>query len=270
MTDDLARAQDNLVADLRALGVRPGQDLLVHSSLRRIGPVAGGAATVLRALQTAAGPDATLVVPAQTPANSLSSRAFREKTAGRDRAALARFVAAMPGFDPQTTPSQGVGTFAEYVRTTPGAVRSAHPQSSFAALGPRAADCTAGHEMTCHLGQHSPLGWLYRADAAVILLGVGYASCTAFHLAEYLLPVQPRHRPYRCFTQADGAREEHAFYDIDLDESDFETLGTWLDREAFVRRGRVGNAVGGRLLPLRSAVDFAVAWPPFRRRRAVS
>jgi aminoglycoside N3'-acetyltransferase len=261
---------DKLVADLRNVGVRPGQDLLVHSSLRRIGPVAAGAATVLRALQTAAGPDATLVVPAQTQANSLSSRAFRAKTAGRDRAALVDFMAAMPGFDPQTTPSEGMGAFAEYLRTAPGATRSAHPQSSFAALGPRATECTAEHEMTCHLGEHSPLGWLYRADAAVILLGVGYASCTAFHLAEYLLPVRPRCRQYRCFTMADGARAEHAFCDIDLDDSDFETLGTRLDRETFVHRGRVGNAPGCRLLPLRSAVDFAVAWSPFRQRRAVS
>src|SRR6266566_5988369 len=166
MTDERARAHDDLVAGLRILGVLPGQDLLVHCSLRRIGPVAGGAATLLRALQTAAGPDATLVVPAQTPGNSLSSRFFREQTAGLNEAELENFVAAMPGFDPASTPSDGMGAFAEHVRTTPGALRSGHPQTSFAALGPGAADCTAGHQMTCHLGQQSPLGWLYRAGAA--------------------------------------------------------------------------------------------------------
>jgi aminoglycoside 3-N-acetyltransferase len=238
--------------------------------MRRIGPVDGGAATVLGALQAAAGPGATLVAPAGTSANSLSSTAFREQTAGRDGAELAKFVAAMPGFDPATTPSSGMGAFAEYLRVTPGAVRSAHPQSSFAALGPGAANCAARHKMNCHLGQDSPLGWLYRADAAVLLLGVSYASCTAFHLAEYLLPVEPRRRQYRCFTLADGSRREHAFCDIDLDDSDFEALGAQLDREAFVRRGRVGNATDCRLLAIRSAVDFAVAWPPFRQRRAIS
>ncbi len=269
MSDEQARAHDDLVAELRVLGVRPGQDLLVHSSLRCIGPVAGGAATLLRALQTAAGPDATLVVPAETPGNSLSSRFFREQTAGLSAAALEHFVAAMPGFDPASTPSDGMGAFAEYVRTTPGAIRSAHPQTSFAALGPGAADCTAGHQMTCHLGEHSPLSWLYRANAAAILLGVGYASCTALHLAEYLSPVQPRRRLYRCFTRADGARREHAFYDIDLDETDFDTIGVQLDRQAIAQRGRVANAADCRLLPIRDAVDFAAAWPPFRQRRAV-
>jgi aminoglycoside 3-N-acetyltransferase len=261
------RAARELAADLRALGVRPGQDLLVHCSMRRVGPVPGGAATLLRALRSATGPQSTLVVPAQTRMTSLSSTAFRAATGALDAEGMAWFIATMAAFDPATTPSSGMGVFAEHVRATPGSARSAHPLASFAALGPRAAECMATHDMDCHLGERSPLGWLYQADAAVLLLGVGYSACTAFHLAAYRLPRLPALREYRCLVAAEGARREFSFTDIELHADDFEKLGERVDREPFVRRGRVGSAANCRLLPIRGAVDFAAAWPPFRRRR---
>jgi aminoglycoside 3-N-acetyltransferase len=260
---------ENIVTGLRALGVRQGQDLLVHSSLRQVGPVRGGVETVLGALREAIGSDATLVVPTYTEMNSRSSRAFQKVTAGMAAAELARHVAAMPGFDPLTTPSQGMGQLAECVRTRPGAARSSHPQSSFAAIGPRAAECTEGHILVCHLGERSPLGWLYRAGASVLLLGVGYAACSIFHLAEYRLPGERPHRSYKCFVMADGIRQERTFVDVDLTDIDFEAVGAEMDNEPFVRHGLVG-AAHSRLLPVRNAVDFAVAWAPFRLRRATA
>jgi len=243
-----------LVADLRSLGVRHEQDLLVHCSMRQVGPVDGGAATLLAAIQDVAGPAATIVVPAQTTWTSPTSRAFRAATAGLDQDEYARYVATLPSFDPASTPSAGMGAFAEYVRTRPGARRSAHPQSSFAALGPGAAACTSGHDPHCNLGEQSPLRWLYDAGAAILLLGVDYAVCATFHLAEYRVP---REAPVR------GA---------DLDDSDFTQLGAaldaaWLDgvarpdadHDTAPRRGLVGMGVSRRV-PVRIAVDFAVGW----------
>ncbi len=266
MNSDSGRDWRELAGELHDLGVRPGQDLLVHCSMRRLGPIRGGAATVLTALREAAGPTATLVVPAQTAGNSLSSPAFRTATAGLDPAQRAAFIASMPGFDPLTTPSSEMGALAEYLRTRPEAVRSTHPQTSFAALGPRAAECAAGHVLTCHLGDQSPLGWLYREDAAIVLLGVGYAACTAIHLAEYRLPGRPRYRTYECFTAENGKRIYRAFRDIELIDADFTALGERIDREPFVRRGRIA-AADCRLLPMRDTVGFAVRWPPFRHYR---
>jgi len=262
--------RDELVSDLRSLGLREGQDLLIHCSLRRLGHVNGGAATLLKAIREVAGPRATLVVPTQTTQNSLTSRTFLSATAGLDPEARARFVAAMPGFDPARTPSTGMGVFAEYLRTRPAAQRSGHPQASFAAIGPRAHECVSVHDLDCHLGDRSPLRWLYDADAAILLLGVGYSACTAFHLAEYQLPgVAPR-RSYRCFTTEGGRRVEHEFTDLDLDDSDWDLLGAALESAADqdinsdLRRGKVGSAECG-LVPLRLAVDFARSWLGVRR-----
>jgi len=51
------------VEDLKRLGVREGVDLLVHSSLRRTGPVEGGADAVIDGLLEAIGPNGTLLAP---------------------------------------------------------------------------------------------------------------------------------------------------------------------------------------------------------------
>jgi len=264
--------RDQLAADLRSLGLREGQDLLAHCSLRRVGHINGGAATLLKAILDVAGPEATLVVPTQTTRNSLSSRTFLSATAGLDPEERAQFVAAMPGFDPARTPSTRMGVFAEYVRTRPSAYRSGHPQASFAATGPGARASMAVHDLDCHLGDRSPLGWLYAADAAILLLGVGYSACTAFHLAEYRLPGVPPRRSYSCFTTEGEGRVEREFTDLDLDDSDWELLGADLesaadqDTTSGLRRGKVGSAEC-RLVPLRLAVDFACSWLGARRRR---
>jgi aminoglycoside 3-N-acetyltransferase len=223
----------------------------------------------LDALLDVAGPEATLVVPAYTALNSLTSRDFYAAVAGLNEEERARFVAAMPGFDPARMPSNGMGAFAEYLRTHPSALRSDHPQASFAALGPRARACTAVHDLACHLGDRSPLGWLYTADAAVLLLGVGYSVCTAFHLAEYRLPWLPPVQEYHCFTAEQGRRVEREFTAVVLDDSDFERLGAALEgiTPAALRQGRVGSGTG-RMVPLRAAVDFGVSWLTIHRRQS--
>ena len=207
------------------------------------------------------------MVPAQTTLNSLTSRDFHAAVAGLDEDERARYVADMPGFDPARTPSHGMGAFAEYLRTRPSAVRSRHPQASFAALGPQARACTSVHDLDCHLGDRSPLGWLYAADAAVLLLGVGYTACTAFHLAEYRLPWMPPVQVYHCFTAGEGGRVKREFTAPALDDSDFARLGAALEAVSpgCLRQGRVGSGTG-RVVPLRAAVDFGVSWLTIHRR----
>ncbi|WP_233565115.1 AAC(3) family N-acetyltransferase [Micromonospora musae] len=248
-----------LVADLRALGLAAGRDVLVHSSLRQLGRPAGGPATLAAALREVLGPTGTVLVPTENAGNSTSSRTYLAATRGMDARQLAAFHTTMPGWDRAGTPSEGTGAFAEHVRLAPDAVRSDHPQTSFAALGPRAVELTDDHELDCHLGERSPLGRLYAAGGWILLLGVGYQACTALHLAEYRLPVSPPRRPYRCYRQISGQRVRLDFEALDLDDSDFPVAGQALDQEQFVRRGRVGRA-DARLLPVRDTVDFAVDW----------
>jgi aminoglycoside 3-N-acetyltransferase len=254
-----AADRGRLARELAAAGVPTGCDVLVHCSLRALGPVAGGPATLLDAVRDVIGPGGTVVVPAQTSNNSTTSAYFRAATAGLDADQVREFEASMPGFDPATTPSYGVGTFAEYVRTHPEAVRSHHPQTSFAAVGPSASALMATHRLESHLGDESPLGALYTAGAWIVLLGVGFDRCTAFHLAEYRLPSPPT-RGYRCYVQAsDGSRQLCHFIGLDLDDSDFNQLGEWIATHTWMRSGPVGRT-RATVLPLVHAVDGGVKW----------
>jgi aminoglycoside 3-N-acetyltransferase len=254
--EDVTR--ERLVADLRALGVPGGQSLLVHASLREIGRVDGGARTVVAALREVLGPTGTLVAGAGTPENSLTSRAFHAVTAGFTPQAIGQFCAGMPAYRRATTPTT-IGAIAEALRTTPGAVRSAHPQSSFAAVGRQAHALMARHPVKCHLGERSPLGKLYEQDASVLLLGVGYQSCSAFHLAEYRYCPDPPKQTYSCVVKKWGRRRWFEYKDVVLDDGDFEIIGKSMEEEITVTSRLVGDAPA-RLISLSHIVDFATKW----------
>ncbi|XCW06559.1 AAC(3) family N-acetyltransferase [Streptomyces sp. HUAS MG47] len=249
-----------MVADLVRLGLRPGDTLLVHASLSGTGLEAG---TLREALRAALGPEGTLVVPAFTPENSDTSPQYRARVAGLTPGQTEEVRAGMPAFDPLRTPCPGMGRFAESVRTAPGAVRSAHPQTSFAALGRDAERLTADHPLHSHLGEESPLGALWRADAKVLMIQVGFEVCTAFHLAEYR--VGAPERSYRCVIRgADGGPEWTEYRDAVLDDSDFAAVGASFPWQ-LKRDGRIGGTFA-RLFSLRDAVDHATQWMTEKRR----
>lgn len=248
-----------LARDLAGLGVVAGETLLLHASMRSIGWVRGGAATVVEALRDVLGAAGTLVVPTCTENNSDTSRAHLREIAGMTAAEIAEFRARMPAFDPATTPSVGMGRIAETVRTMAGAHRSAHPQSSFAAVGRGARSLMDGHALDCHLGKASPLGRLYEANARVLLVGVGYDRCSAFHLAEYDYIDNPPRRLYRCVVDFGRGPQWWEYADVVLDDRDFPALGAAFERTESVRHGRLGHA-RARLFPIVAAVDFARKW----------
>ena len=250
----------SIAAQLGAAGLRPGDTVLVHSSLSALGWVCGGATTVVTALLDVLGGTGTLVVPAQSADNS-DPAGWRNPPVPESWWAEIR--ASMPPYDPRTTPSTGVGVIPETVRNWPGAVRSAHPQTSFAALGARAAEVVAEHALDSQLGERSPLARLEAVGARVLLLGVGFDSCTAFHLAEYRLPTPPETDNSFAVTTPRG-RSWTTVRDIALDDDDFAELGAAFAEARPVEVGRVGAAVT-RLFPLADAVAHAEAWLAARR-----
>ncbi|WP_329566675.1 aminoglycoside N(3)-acetyltransferase [Kitasatospora sp. NBC_01266] len=251
-----------LAGQLRQLGLSERSGVvLVHASLRTLGEVEHGSAGVLAALRSALGPGGTLLAFTGTPENSDTSRLDAVATRGLDRAALAAYRRAMPPFDPLTTPSSpSMGRLSEELRTAPGALRSAHPQTSFAALGPMSGALIADHPLDCHLGERSPIGRLYKAGGQVLMLGASMDRCTVLHLAQYRVPGAPRKR-YGCqVTGPDGAPHWVRFEGLDLDDVHFPRLLAAIRGQLTeARSGRVGDA-DCLLLSAVQSVDAATEW----------
>jgi aminoglycoside 3-N-acetyltransferase len=163
--------RERLVDDLRALGLRDGDVVLVHASLSGLGWVDGGADSVVAALVDAPGPGGTVLFPTLT---------------------------GTPDDGPQQPPVIALatspcwtGAIPEAGRRHPDSVRSIHPTHSVSAIGAHAEAFTAGHERSrTPCDEHSPYVRLMEEGGKILLLGgVTHESNTTLHALEEIAEV---------------------------------------------------------------------------------
>lgn len=249
--------QAQLVDDLRALGVQAGMVLVLHSSLKSLGWVNGGAVAVILALEEVLTPEGTLVMP--THSADLSDPAtWQNPPVPESWWEIIRST--MPAYDISLTPSYKVGVIPETFRKQDGVIRSANPDASFAAWGKHAEFITANHALNPLFGEQSPLARVYDLDGWVLLLGVGHGNNTSLHLAEYRANIPHRTMHTGSPMLIDGRQQWVAWSDIDWDDSDFKQLGAdFAAQTGLEKSGQVGQATA-LLAPQRALVDYAVDW----------
>ena len=154
---------EQLAKDLRALGIMPGDVLLVHSAMKPLGPVEDGCAGVLRALRTVLTEQGTLLLPALS---------------------YTTVTPEQPVFSVRETPSC-VGKLSEAFRTASGVLRSVHPTHSVCAAGRFAREMTEEHPLDrTPVGPHSPFRKLTEYGGKILMLGCGLTPTTFMHGVE--------------------------------------------------------------------------------------
>ncbi|WP_440007623.1 aminoglycoside N(3)-acetyltransferase [Halomicrococcus sp. SG-WS-1] len=250
---------ERIADDLRDLGVRSGDTVLVHSSLSSIGWVAVGPPAVVDALMEVLTPDGTLVMPTHSTQYS-DPTDWRNPPVPDDW--VDEITTERPPFRPAVTPTRSMGAIPECFRTYPEVLRSRHPIYSFAAWGADAAFVVDDHEYDHGLGEASPLARLYDRDGTVLMLGTGYDTNTSFHLAEHRGdPGRGSSTQEAPVLDDDGESKTVTFEQLDYDAGDFEAVGRDFerDRSGELARGTVGLA-DAKLVPQRALVDYAAEW----------
>ena len=165
------RKQDILCA-LERVGVKKGDTIFVHSSLKSFGYVDGGAETVIVSLKEAIGEEGTLVMPTLSQKNWAT--VYQDWTIDR--------------------PSD-VGLITETFRKQPNTLRSNQETHSVAASGRLAKEITDGHTAfgprygaygDYAFSHSSPYQKMYDMGAKVLFLGADpFATNTFKHFCEY-------------------------------------------------------------------------------------
>jgi aminoglycoside N3'-acetyltransferase len=166
-----------LHTDLQQLGLARGDSVFVHSSFKSLGPVKGGALTVIRSLESVVGSSGHILMPSF----NLVERERRAETWHVEKT-------------PATT-----GWLTEFFRTLQGTVRSNHYSHAVAARGERAQEWVANDDPQSGMvspwdlepwgktfGMNSPIVRCYRENVKVLMLGTTYHSLTFLHLLEVM------------------------------------------------------------------------------------
>lgn len=162
--------QQSLLDQLHQLGIDRRGTLLVHSSMKSMGEVEGGADTVLDAF-TDYMKDGLLVLPTHT---------------------WSTINASNPMFHVESSPCC-VGILPELFRKRPGVLRSWHPTHSVAAIGTDAAAFTKDdhlYDTPCARG--SAWGKLLDRKATILLVGVDLKRNTFIHGVEEWVDIPGR------------------------------------------------------------------------------
>jgi aminoglycoside 3-N-acetyltransferase len=254
--------------DLTALGLTDGDTVMFHTRMSALGYVAGGPHTVISALLDVVGPQGTLMVTCGW--NDAPAYDFTRWPQPWQEALRAEH----PAYDAKLSEADHHnGRLPEALRRRPGAVRSRHPDASFAALGAAAAGLMADHPWDDPHGPHSPLARLAAMGGRVLLLGAPLETLTLLHHAEALAEAPgKRFVTYEQPILVDGQRVWRRFRDIDSQHGAFDyssAVPEGQDPFAVIAQDALAAGIGGQglvgaakshLFEAGDVVDFAVTW----------
>lgn len=219
--------KNDLIEQIKALGIRSNDTVCIHSSMKAIGEVEGGADTVLDAFIHYL-KDGLLIFPTHT---------------------WDRMNEDHPIFNPLTDPSC-VGILSNLFMKRSGVIRSWHPTHSVAALGKDAAEYVRGEEMSeTPCPREGCMGKLYDRGAKILFIGCDLTKNTIIHGVEEWNGIPHRlvdnYQPYQILTP-DGKLIDRPFRGHDHSLGDisenYDKLEAPLLKTGIAKLGRIGDA----------------------------
>lgn len=247
----------DLIQGLNELGIQEGDNLIVHTSIKSFGYICGGAQVVIEALLEIVGKDGTIVMPTQSWKN-LDPTTGVHFDAEEEWWPLIREN--WPPYDKDITPTNTMGCVAEMFRKYKGSLRSDHPARSFAANGKNAEYIIKNHDLSDVFGESSPLAKLYKLNAKVVLIGVGYDKNTSLHLSDVRANYKSKHFVEESSAiSINGKREWKSYKSLYVDGEDFCEIGEAFEKECSFNSVKIGDSTV-KIMKQRDLVDFAVKW----------
>ena len=185
--------KQQLIDDIRSMGILPDDTVLIHTSMRAIGDVEGGADTVIDAFSEVL-TDGLLLVPTHT---------------------WAVVTPKNPVYDVRTT-VPNIGALPRVAAFRSDGYRSLHPTHSMWAKGVGAAEYVAGEERAPSPGAPG-FAWARLADvgAKILLIGVLNNRNTFIHAVDEIYGLEDRLAP-ELYTvtirDADGREYSHPYH----------------------------------------------------------
>jgi aminoglycoside 3-N-acetyltransferase len=194
--------RQDIVRGLAALGLKPGDNVLVHSALSSFGRVEGGPNTVIDALLDAIGPAGTLVFPTFTGDAVISAFLGQSGSVG----AVTLPAVANVNLDDIATPREEhieTGIIPKTARRRGDFLKGNHPLYSICAKGPLAAALVeANDRFIFPSAQRKPIYLLGQHGGKALLIGVPHEANSSIHLiAEFAgLEYKIQDKPYWSLT----------------------------------------------------------------------
>jgi aminoglycoside 3-N-acetyltransferase len=173
-----------LADDFRALGVSAGDVVMVHASVRSVGPIAGGPDQIHLAIKDALTDAGTMMMYASCPDG------YDDVGRGVHPGSIEKvLLEKMPPFDPLTArAARDNGTLVEFFRTFPGTLVN-HHVARFAVWGANAPHLISYQPWDFPFGRGSALERFVTLNGKILLIGCDHDNVTFLHYAEHILDV---------------------------------------------------------------------------------
>ncbi len=252
----------NLIHQFQELGIKPGDNIMLHASLRAIGKILGGPDQVHQVIMNVIAPNGTLLM--YVGCEPEYEAVGRGKYSPEEEQFI---IQNCPAFNPTLARARhDYGALAEIFRSWPHVICSTNPGARIAALGSKASWFTANHPLNYGYGPGSPLAKLYESKGKLLLLGSDLDQVTILHYAEHLAPIQEKRIVRFKVPLLDD--EQRVWCDVEEYDTGtgirqwpmrfFATIVEKYLNEHQIQSGKVGYA-DSYLIDVKPLVDFAIA-----------